>query len=326
MLFRVNPLDEVLVSLYDGTILCKDSVMHTPCLKGPMKLNTFYNTLRRRLYRKEILYAMVLSFFIMIVSYLVEASLEIKAVIDIIHNLNSGFPEYTLYTPETAERLKHFFLENRTSQAFSFYIFMEDGYTIYNFIAYFIITLPVLMFIQDRQNGTEQLIALRNKTGSYLASEGVSVCLVVGILVLVPSILFWGISYLITPNNFPLSQSFPPYPEEFFQILGQEKNVAWKYLALILLNAMLFISKAFLAFAVSLRIQKKVAILFVPIIFSYALQIVCTLFGLPDYGRITYFDSMIDSLAPVFVTMMIHILLAVVLISITNVKERSLNG
>ena len=269
---------------------------------------------------------MVLSFFIMIVSYLVESSLEIKSLIDTIHRMNSGFPEYTLYTPETAERLKHIYLETTASQTLSFYIFMEDGYTIYNFIAHFIITLPVLMFIQDRQNGTEQLIALRNKTGNYLASEGISICLTVGILILVPSILFWGISYLITPTNFPLTQSFPPYPEDFFQILGQEKNVAWKYLALILLNAMLFTSKAFLAFSVSLRIQKKVTILFVPIIFSYALQIICTLFGLHNYGRITYFDSLIESLAPVFVTMMIHILFAVVILTITNVKERSLNG
>ncbi len=291
-----------------------------------MNLNPFYPTLRRRLCRKEILYAMILSFFIMIVSHLVEASLEIRSLLDTIHDLNSGSTEFALYAPETAQRLRQFILENRASQAFSFYIFMEDGYTLYHFIAHFLITLPVLMFMQDRQNGTQQMIALRSRTGGYLAWEGAAICLTAGILVLVPSIVFWAVTYLLAPCRFPLSQSFPPYSEDFFQILGQEKNVAWKYLVLIFLNAALLASKVFLTFAVSLRTQRKVVILFFPMVFSYGLQILCILLKLPAYGQLTYYDAMIESLAPAFVTMMVHLLLAAGILATTNGKEASLNG
>lgn len=290
-----------------------------------MKLNTFYNTLRRRLFRREILYAMLLSFFIMIISFLVEASLEIRTLLQDIHDLDLYYPELGLFSTEAAERLKTYLLENSVSQAFSFFIFMEDGYIIYNFIANFIITLPILMFFEDRQNGTEQLIALRTGTGSYLVLEATAICLTVGVLVLVPSILFWGITYLFAPYKFPLSQSFVPDSISFFQILGLEKNVAWKYLALIILNSMMLMSKAFLTFTLSLRIHKKAVILFIPILFSYAFQTICIMLGCSDYGKISYFDSMIKTLAPMFVSMIIPLLLSAGILYLTNVKERSLN-
>lgn len=288
-------------------------------------MTIFSNSLRRRLCRKEIIYAMVLSFFVMVISYFVESSLELQTFMRELHKFDVNNPRIALYAPEAVERLKRFSLENAASQGFSFYIFMEDGYTIYNYIANFIITLPVIMFLEDRQNGTEQLIAIRHGKGSYLAAEAGAICVTVGILVLVPSVLFWGITYLIAPCDFPLSQSFAPDPEDFFQILGLEKNVAWKYLVLIFVNVLTFVSKAFLTFALSLRIRKKSVILFVPILFSYAFEILCILLKLYDYGRLTYFDNSLSSLAPMFLSTMVPILLAAVILAVTNGKERSLN-
>lgn len=282
--------------------------------------------LRRRVLRKEIIYGVLLSLLIMIVSYIVEASLEIRTYLQ----MKSGdiglySPLIGIYSAEARKRLVQGYMEIAAGHTFSFFNFMEYGFIIYNFLANFIITLPVLMSFEDRKNGTTQLIALRNGDGSYLVFDVIAICLATCVLVIVPSVIYWGFSYLIAPCNFPLTQTFDPYPDQFFQVLGLEKNVAWKYLVLIIFNTILFISKTFLAFSVSLHIQRKVTVLFIPILYTYCLHIICALLGLNRIGQVSYFDAYIQSIVPLFVTIMVTILLSSVIVATTNCKERSLN-
>ncbi len=101
--------------------------------KGLIRMNMFANSLRRKLCHKDILYAVVLSLLIMFVSFFVEASLEIRTLMQDLFEWDLCHPYTALYTQESLTRIKEFTLENDVSQAFSFYIFMEDGFIIYNF-------------------------------------------------------------------------------------------------------------------------------------------------------------------------------------------------
>ena len=290
-------------------------------------MSDFIQIIRRRLCQKQVIVVILASLLAMLISYGVRASPEIQSYFQI-KNANtsmlSDLPEK--YDTNAASRAISDTINIASSHAFSFYVFMEYGFSIYHFIANFFITIPVLSFFDDRKNGVIQTTALRSGKGAFLAIHALAVTSTSWLLVLVPSVIYWLCTYSFAPMPFPLTQNFLPAYDSLFQSLGQPQKVAWLYLILIIITSFGFALRAFLTFAASLYIRRKAILLFIPIAFLYTTTMLFQLFGIPEYSMLSYFDPNIKSVSPILCSYLLTLIVSCCLLAKPDCKERALNG
>lgn len=286
-------------------------------------MTDFISLFRRRFLQKEILLAILLSVVIMAVSYAVRASPEIQAYWQLRSGNHFAIQQLPgILTNDAAMRVYDDYVTVAASQAFSFYILMSNGFMLYYLLANIFIVLPVIRFFNERKDGVLQLIAVRYGTWSYIAREAFVASLVGMLLVLLPSIVFWALALLFSPAMFPLSQTFGPFADDFFQHLGKSENIAVLYLVLILLNGILFFSRTMLAFSFSLILERKAILLFVPLIFTYFLYILFSIIGIPEYASLSYSEEHIKSLAPILLSTILPLFTSVIVFYGFCNKER----
>ena len=287
----------------------------------------FMSVWKRRIAKKEILLAMMIALVLMFISYGVRASPEIATYFEIKNGTHFSVQQLPgVLSEEAAARTREDYLTVAASQAFSFYIFMSNGFALFHLGANILIVFPVLSFFDERKNGHLQLAMLRYHSWNYIAQEAVATALTSMLVVLLPSVVYWLLAAVIAPANFPLSQNFGPFSDDFFQVLGQPQNAKLLFGLLILLNSILYLSKAFLAFSAALFVERKAVLLFVPLAFSYAAYILFSALGIPAYGLLSHFDEHMKTLMPLFTSALIPLMVASALLLIVCKKERILHA
>lgn len=280
---------------------------------------------KRRFFRPQTIAVILISVALMIISWLAGAMPQFKdyqTVLKGTHPFLDGFP--WTYTMETAQRIKDDIATLYKSECLSFYVIMYHGFDIYFLIANIFIVLPFLQFFEERRSGYTKLMALKGKN-QYFIAEAIADSIVAYLYVLIPLLIFWVIAVAIGNPLYPVLQDFNPEYDDFFQVSWQSGNIIWLYFGLIFLVSISYFLKGFFVFICSVFIEKKIFLVFIPVIYSYIIGILCIAIGLVSYGSFNYLVEDLKSLSPFLVNCFIQLSITAILFGIFFRREKVLN-
>jgi len=231
-----------------------------------------------------------------------------------------------VFSEEAALRARQDLLDIAISNAFSFQIFMYFGFTFFHIIANLIITVPCLSFYDERKSGFTRILASKTCMHRYITCEALAVSISAWLIALVPALLFWALTLLLSPVILPLNQYFASAPDDYFQLIDFRTEIQWLYLRLILITSAGFFFKGLLTFVTSLVIDKKVTLIFLPLLYSYAVYALFEAVGLNGYAELSYFDGNIKSVSPVLFSFAVSLAVSTVIIYTFCNREKMLNG
>lgn len=280
---------------------------------------------KKRFFRLETLGVILISVILMCISVATGAWTDIVEYLAYRDGSSIFFDGYPLlYSEETMERILASKSELQLSQWFSFYAVMYHGFHVYLLPAHLLIAVPFLRFFDERKNGYTRLLAVRGGNLWYI-QEAVADSLVVGCYVLLPLLIFWGISAIVCPMLYPLNQDFVSSYDEFFVYGKSANDIILVYLILILLTSIQFFLRGFFLFILAVFVEKKVVLLFSSLIYTYGFEVLCILLQKYDYGTHFYLMENLKSLSPFLVNCFVNLLITVILFAICFRKDKILN-
>lgn len=288
-------------------------------------VDMFIQILKRRFFRLQTFFVILISLLLMFLSVLSGGISDIRQYVSILdgsYALLDGFP--LIYSAETAERIVENMAVMCRSQFLSFYAIMYHGFHIYMLAAHIFIALPFLSFFNERKNGYTRLLVLRSDS-RYFMAEAAADSVVAYLYVVIPLVIFWLIAVIIGHPVFPLSQEFSSAYDYFFQFSSEDNKIIWLYLILIFLTSLLYFFRGFFLFICSLFFEKKVLLLFVSLLYTYAFETICITLQKYSYGSHTYLTEELKSLSPFMVNCFFNLILTVILFFLFFRKERALN-
>lgn len=192
------------------------------------------------------------------------------------------------------------------------------------FAAHIFIALPFISFFNERKSGYTRLMVLRSDSGYFMA-EAIADSLVAYLYVVIPLVIFWLLAVIIGHPVYPLSQKFSSAYNNLFPFSSEDNGIIWVYLILIFLTSLLYFFRGFFLFICSVVFEKKVLLLFVSLVYTYAFETICIALEKYDYGSYFYLTEELQSLSPFMVNCFINLFITAILFLVFFRKERALN-
>ncbi len=290
-------------------------------------MSLFFTILKRRLINRTNLLIVAVSVLIMLISHAVLASPEIEAYFQI----KSGEHFFTRNLPgvlseAAASRDRQDSIDVISSQAFSFYTYMHYALSLFHLLANVLIVLPCLAFFDERKSGFSRLMALRTGVNKYFTCEAVATSLSGWLITLIPGLVLWGGALAFAPSRFPLMQKFQSTPEDFFQLRSFENDAIYMFLLMLIVSSLGYFFKALLSFIVSFAVDRKVILIFFPLLYSYGAYALFDFVGLNGYADLSYFNESMRSISPLLVSLFTTIVVSIAVMLRYCRKEKVLNG
>lgn len=285
---------------------------------------------KHRFFRKSTIAIILLGVALIGVSWFTRSFLSIQDYVQFSDPNHPYWLEYqssSILSAEAFQRVLDSSNRISRSNAFSFYVIMNNGFLLYTLFGNLLVGMAVISFFQERKCGFTKLMLIRSGGyKQYIMSEAIAVSLTGWLYALLPCLIVWLLASLFSPDVLPQGQSIFVTPFALLKSLHQGNTVVFAYLIVIIIKSLQFIFITLLAFAFSLIVQRAIILLFIPLFYVIVMNFLKNKIYVPSVDFNVMGANQIMSFAPTLFNCFYTCLIALIVFIIFTKKERTINA